>query len=194
MRSRGVSFAPSAGTSPLICSRPSRIQRSTSRREPMPAADSSFCTRSRRRLIFARRLPAACVAALGSRHQFGSSCAPRATRPVRPRRRRSPRPGRSSVRVIVRVGRRRSRRRSPPAGRRRRALGRRPTTSRLRARQGQLHPQILEFLELRQRRQVIEFLQAEVVEKLPRGAQQFRLARAHRGDRPPGSSCARAGS
>src|SRR5258708_31669030 len=46
MGSRGASLAPRAGTSPLTCSRPSRIQRSTSRREPTPAADSSFCTRS----------------------------------------------------------------------------------------------------------------------------------------------------
>src|ERR1700677_1872281 len=46
MRSREVSFAPSSGTSPLTFNRDSRIQRSTSRREPTPAADKSFCTRS----------------------------------------------------------------------------------------------------------------------------------------------------
>ena len=48
---------------------------------------------------------------------------------------------------------------------------------RLGPRQRQLHAQILELLELRQSRQVIQFLQAEVVEKLARRAEQLRLAR-----------------
>ena len=43
--------------------------------------------------------------------------------------------------------------------------------------QRQLHPQVLELLELCQRRQVVQFLQAEIVEKFARGTQQFRLAR-----------------
>src|ERR1700727_3082625 len=71
MRSRGVSFAPNSGTSPLTFNRDSRIQRSTSRREPMPAADKSFCTRSPAGGSLGGAAPLPASAALRSRTALG---------------------------------------------------------------------------------------------------------------------------
>jgi hypothetical protein len=42
MRSRGSHFAPNAGTSPLTCKRPSRIQRSTARASRCRRPHSTF--------------------------------------------------------------------------------------------------------------------------------------------------------
>ena len=133
-----------------------------------------------------------CARRSGS-HQFGSSCAPLATKPAaaasrRPHPAHPPNPARhpasGTIRrvglvILVRRGRRCVRR---CIRRIRRCVRARVGVDcgrhlRIRARQGQLHAQILEFLELRQRRQVIEFLQAEIIEKFAGRAEQFRLAR-----------------
>ena len=183
MRSRAASLAPNAGTSPLTCSRPSRIQRSTSRREPMPAADSSFCTRSRRGSLpasspWARRPP--CGAAPRRR----GAAWPRGINPHRLRRRVRPGLAAAATRALRGSGphlvRRRIGIRSPCVrGSASRGLRAPPPAAHLRlgARQRQLHAQILELLELRQRRQIVQLLQAEVVEKFAGGAEQLRLAR-----------------
>ncbi len=163
--------------------RPSRIQRSTSRREPTPAADRSFCTRVgsatlRPRLAASRSRPLR----LAPRLPAGSARGRRGG--INPRRRRPGRP-RGLAAAAHRTGRRRARpRRIAPLHHSHR-LRRAPRSIRYRrgrlarfdrglgARERQLHAQVLELLELRERRQIVEFLQAEVVEEVARGAEQL---------------------
>ena len=184
-------LAPSAGTSPLIRRRPSRIQRSTSRREPMPAADSSFCTREGSVGVWllcagAMLIVAACGSPIDLRVGL------RAWRARRPIRAVAAMRGNQALRAAAhRIARPRARpsdcspasvaSAAPRAARFGLAGGRLGRfDGRLGARERQLHAQILELLELRKRRQVVELLQAEVIEEIPGGTQQFRACPGRR--------------